>query len=194
LSAASRYVEIDVSGDAINIPADVVPGIIISNAASATNLVVWIESEPAIDLGDETVWVALTVADLQSGIASPIYNQFSSAVMKEGQADPLPEIILNAVNRIRQAVRSGRKVSLGPNGTIPPSLRGDAIALAKYQFFSRSSALKAFVEEARTSAKDALDLFTRIAQGKETPETPSSPLTDESPNISAWGSDTKIDL
>lgn len=192
LGAGQKKVRVAVS-PTFAIAAGVVPTAVCVTAGGTVDLAVWIESS-ATSTGDDDNWVVLTAGMLQSRISSPEYAAFTASIIQGSQADPVPQILADIAQQVRAAVRSGRKTALGPAGTIPASLKNAALALSKYQVFSRVTALRQYCEAMRGEVKDATELLTQVATGKITPEDPSDPLTTESTNDVEWGSDTKIDL
>ena len=93
--------------------------------------------------------------------------------MKTGQNDPVPSLLDDVTERVRNAIRSGGRVGLGAADTIPASLRDAALSIAKYRLFGRVSVLRAQAELAQKDAEAAERQLERLEDGKAIVEGPS---------------------
>ena len=179
-------------GDGLNIAAQVRPGVIVTAAGNASDLVAWLTAEVTIEEAAEADWLTLTASHLQSRIAAAEYNAFTAALISSGQSDPVPQLLNHVSERIRQAVRSGGKVALGAAGMIPASLIDCGLSIAKYRLFGRVSSMKRFAELAKDDNDQALDELKAVAKGELVPEAPSTATEDAptpQPNITERTSD-----
>jgi hypothetical protein len=157
---------------------------------------VWIESDVLPVAGEAGSWVVLTAGMLQSRIAAPQYNMITSSAMQGLQADPVPQILADVTESVRDAVRSGSKVAIGPDGTIPSSLKTQALTLAKYELYSRVPSMATAIELLRPDKVAADAYLVKVAQGTIRPASPTTGTETETSNtnVAASGSETKIGL
>jgi phage gp36-like protein len=140
-------------------------------------------------------WISLTLADLNVGKVAALVTQLRTAALAENQPDPVPEVVTNATNRIRQEIAAGGKTVLDADATkIPPSLKSLAVRMVLREAQSRLNALGGLPlsEDERQEEKNDLRYLERIANGNPTVEastnpeaTPSVQAAVASPRISA---------
>jgi len=113
-------------------------------------------------------WLAPTSADLQRALLPDEY----AAVQALYTADPAAlnpidsgaSYILEAVRHFRDAIRSGGKVDMGPDDTLPPGCVRQALNVAAYNFLS---ALGTKICDARAKLYDhANEYWKSIATGE----------------------------
>jgi hypothetical protein len=105
------------------------------------------------------MWNALNADDLLSAVTGPERKLFGTGDAAPGTGDRLDAQVGWVVDQVRGKVAACAKNrdAMGPNGTIPSELYGDAIAILRYQFLNSFPAGKMFLDEGRTRAyTDAL--------------------------------------
>lgn len=109
------------------------------------------------------MWREPTTDDLRDCLLEAELSAFGRASVAEGK-DPVAKAIDNAVGRFRAALRSGARVSMGPDRTLPHDLIPQAMQVAAYFFIG--SRVGAKVTETRTQLyNDAVKLAERIESG-----------------------------
>ena len=109
------------------------------------------------------MWREATTDDLRDCLLEAELSAFSRASVAEGK-DPVAKAIDNAVGRFRAALRSGARVSMGPDRTLPHDLIPQAMHVAAYLFIG--SRVGAKLTDARTTLyNDAIKLAERIESG-----------------------------
>jgi mRNA-degrading endonuclease toxin of MazEF toxin-antitoxin module len=181
----------------LDAPLELVPGAalaaVVAAAGGASDVTVKITSQ--VDPNElDSAWVLFTPGSLQGRITALESNTFLSSLLNGTQADPMPEIAFAVCKNVRNAVLSGSKSPLGPEGTIPASLLDDAVAIAKFNLFGSATAMKDSIDALRSAAKMSLDKLEKIARGAWRIEEPENPITTEKPNRARWGSDPPVDL
>lgn len=162
------------AGAGITVEAAVYPGIEIVTASDAEDLAFWFEMTVTDAANTETGWIMLTAAMLQSRISAPEYERLTSSLIQYGQSDPVPSLLDDVTERVRNAIRSGGRVGLGATDTIPASLRDAALSIVKYRLFGRVSILRSLAEMAKDDAEAAERQLERIEDGKTLVEGPST--------------------
>lgn len=109
------------------------------------------------------MWREPTTDDLRDAMLEAELSAFSRASVAAGK-DPVAKAIDNAVGRFRAALRSGARVSMGADRTLPHNLIPQAMHVAAY--FYIGSRVGAKVSETRTQLyNDAIKLAERIESG-----------------------------
>jgi hypothetical protein len=193
LGEATKYGENTVAGQGLVVGPGLSPGVQLLAGNGVRNLTVWLVSTPSAPTSDEGEWIVFAEGDVQSTMSAPEWAQFTSGVVTGG-TDPCPEIITRVTNHIRDAIRSGRKVPLGPDGMIPPSMLDPACDMSRYKLFCKYPALNRYAEFARPMYKDALDTVAEVKKGLTTPQAPDCPLQGEDQNVAASGGDDPIEV
>jgi hypothetical protein len=104
-------------------------------------------------------WNSLNSDDLLSALTQPERDLFGTGDSGPGSGDRLDSIVLWVVDMVRGKVAACAKNrdAMGPNGTIPAELYGDAVAIARFQLLTSFPAGKMFLDDARMRAyTDAL--------------------------------------
>lgn len=115
-------------------------------------------------------WSELTPTDVMREFNAAEESAYTSAGGKS--ADDLGQIVGTVVDEIRGAIRSGR-YPLGADGTIPDSLAGTAIAMARWRFLLSLPGVHGLTTPEREDAyKRALHLLDRVADQKYAVEAP----------------------
>jgi len=125
-----------------------------------------------------TPWITIAIDKLQDAKAAALVEQLRTAALGEGQADPVPDVIVDVTNRIRQEIAAGGKTVLSADATkIPPSLRRLAMRMIIREAQSRLNVMGALPlsdDERKEWDKDDRYL-ERIADGDLTVESPDDP-------------------
>jgi hypothetical protein len=128
-----------------------------------------------------TPWITITVAQLDTAKAAGMVDALQTAALADGQTDPLPEIIVDVITRIRMEVAGGGRTVLSQDDTlIPPSLKSLALRMVLRQAQSRLNAAGALPlsdDERKEWDKDER-LLERIAKGEITVENPVDPASE----------------
>ena len=112
-----------------------------------------------MDLSPKDVLRALSSQEL-AALKSPQIGGLAE------QDDLLAEMIDDVVVTIREAVANNRANTLGPDGTIPQSLRREALALLRMDLITRFDIRYAETDPRPTAAKAAMAKLADIAAGK----------------------------
>jgi hypothetical protein len=110
-------------------------------------------------------WISISTEDVYDYLAAEQAQALQSEALGDDQADPLPTIIADVVERIRAEVRANSANTLdAASGTIPPELRGAALALVVEAAQARLPALEMSDDQIRL-ANAARTLLKRVASG-----------------------------
>jgi phage gp36-like protein len=135
------------------------------------------------------MWSALNAYDINATLTAPeisLFNEGDSFSTASPRLDSIISWVVDSVRAKVAACAENRNV-MGPVGTIPSELYGDAIAIARYQLLTSFPAGKNFLDEGRTRTyTDALKHLDDVAAGKLAIE-PSGGTT-FAPDLSAFGS------
>jgi hypothetical protein len=104
-------------------------------------------------------WNSLNADDLKSALTQPEIDLFEQGASDSSSSARLDAIVGWVVDMVRGKVAACAKNrdAMGPNGTIPAELYGDAIAIARFQLLTSFPAGKMFIDDARMRAyTDAL--------------------------------------
>lgn len=124
-----------------------------------------------------TPWITILIDKLQDAKAAAMVDQLRTAALGAGQVDPVPDVIIDVTNRIRQEIAGGGKTVLSADATkIPPSLRRLAMRMIIREAQSRLNVMGALPlsdDERKEWDKDDRYL-ERIADGLavEAPDDP----------------------
>ena len=162
--------------DDLLVPANVFPGIKIVHAADSADIVAWLTSSVTPAEVSTDPWPLPTVADLRTHISDPEWESFTQDTLQLSGGDPVPALLQQSVDRIRNAVSRGGFV-MGALGTVPRELLTHTIDFAKYKLFSRVASLKAYAEGMKPVA-DGIEKFLDdyVAAGKSSVSMPTTPL------------------
>jgi len=125
----------------------------------------WIESAIPASAADDT-WSLPTSANIQGSISDPEWTAFHSAVLQTLIGDPIPGILTDTVNEIRDAIRTGRRNNLGPVGTIPGGMMHTLAHIGKWHLFETVESMSGFADKAKTAKKDAEDYLDKVRKGE----------------------------
>jgi hypothetical protein len=111
-------------------------------------------------------WTSISKQDVYDYLAADQVDALSSEALGEEQDDPLPTVIADVAQRIRAEVGGNSANTLDPiAGTIPPELRGAALALIIEAAQARIPSLTMSSDQIRL-ANTARTLLQRVASGK----------------------------
>jgi phage gp36-like protein len=118
-------------------------------------------------------WITLSADDLLRSLSGPERQALQSAALGAGQSSPLPGILADITQEIRGYLAARPEASLGPAGTIPPSLTTAALSRARFEAFTRLPVTRALLTEDRVEAnKQAIALLRDVAAGRFRVESP----------------------
>jgi hypothetical protein len=100
------------------------------------------------------MWIELIEAHLLTRMSGVELDRLRSAVLEEGQADPVQDVFDQVTRKVRSRVAACMQNKLGPEGTIPDELLDDALALCVMKVMTRPGGTTIDPEEQR--AKDAV--------------------------------------
>lgn len=136
------------------------------------------------------MWIEITVADVQTRLAGAELSAYRGSALAQGQADPLPEIVVAVVDEIRGYVAACSRNTLGAGNTIPSKLKASALSMIRYRLITRLPL--SIGEERKQEYRDALDLMRDVASCKFAVEEPQTPDESEAiaTSLPAMGSRT----
>lgn len=137
--------------------------------------------------GTADTWRLPTAGDIQSTISAPEYQTFTNTLLSTGQPDPVPALMDEVVNLIRDNIRTGRRTPLGVAGTLPGGVFWVFVNIVRYQLFSRTSSVPEPMEKAEKAFDKAMDYLTEIREGKVEVIRPT--VIGEQVNSGSWGSE-----
>lgn len=106
-------------------------------------------------------WIVLSGEDLRS-VLNPAEL---SAYMARSTTDDLDDMVQDVVVTIREAVANNRANVLGPDGTIPRSLRREALAIARMDLITMCDVRYGETDPRPLAAKKAEEKLKMIAAG-----------------------------
>ena len=110
-------------------------------------------------------WISISTEDVYDYLAAEQAAALQSEALGDTQADPLPTLIADVVARIRAEVRgNSSNVVDATSNTIPPELRGAAMALIVESAQARLPSLEMTDDQVRL-ANAAGALLKRVADG-----------------------------
>lgn len=123
-------------------------------------------------------WITLTVEQLDTAKAAALVDALRTAALRDGQGDPLPEIITAVTARIRMEIAAGGKTILSADpAKVPPSLKSLALRMVLREGQSRLNAVGALPlsEDEKMEWREDIRFLERIAKGEITVEEPDDP-------------------
>lgn len=135
-------------------------------------------------------WITLTEEMLLTRISGPELSGFRAAALGTAQEDPLDEIMATVTSRVRNEVGSCSDNVLGPDGTIPASLKHAALSLVVIDVMSRAAGVIIDPDGVRQKAAESAErLLVRTARCEFNIEPPDEASTEQvgymKPSISA---------
>lgn len=114
------------------------------------------------------MWMVLSPNDVLRALSSQELAALKSPQIGGAaqQDDLLREMIDDVVVTIREAVANNRANTLGPDGTIPQSLRREALALLRMDLVTRCDIRYAETDPRPAAAKAAIAKLADVAAGK----------------------------
>lgn len=109
------------------------------------------------------MWREPTTDDLRDAMLEAELSSLSRVSVANGK-DPVAKAIDNAVGRFRSALRSGARVSMGPDRTLPHDLIPQAMHVAAFLFIGGRVGAKVSAERTKLY-DDAVKLAERIESG-----------------------------
>jgi len=149
---------------ALNIPAESVLSISVTQDGGATDLAVWFELISTATGAPDT-WFVPDAGKFLEDISAPEYAAFTSRAVTGG-VDRLPGLINDTVAEIREAIRSGQRNNLGPAGTIPSGAAHIFMHICKWHFFDFVKSVPQFAEKSEKAKEQAEADLREIREGK----------------------------
>ena len=125
--------------------------------------------------GSADAWFVPTISTLQSAISAPEWATFTESYLKQGQSDPVPQIIANAVNEITTAIRTGSRNNIGPVGSIPGGALNLFLQTAQWYFFKTVKSLTIADNALKEMREWANAEIEKICEGKRKFIQPTNP-------------------
>ncbi|MDR2673848.1 MAG: DUF1320 family protein [Opitutaceae bacterium] len=129
------------------------------------------------------MWITPTPADISRALTAPEKRAAQSTAVEEGQPDPLPGALADAVQLARGYIAACARNRLGGDGTIPASLLSTVLAIARWELLTRFPDVGLTTDARRAEYDDALARLRDAAAGRlaieQPPEEP--PPTDKLP-------------
>ena len=124
-------------------------------------------------------WITITIADLKDAKVSTLVEACRTAALGSGQTDPVPNIIANAIARIRAEISGcARNILDADTTTIPSDLKSLACRMIVREAMSRIK--RPLAEDEREEQRNDLKYLERISKCDIPVATPDNPLlTDE---------------
>lgn len=139
----------------------------------------------------ETIWKAVTEADMQRTCMSPMLDALRQEVLAVGQADPLTGAIEDAVAETRAAVEScDENVAASDTTTVPPSLRAATCWIALAYLQKRISTLR-LTQDQKDEIEEARGILKEVAACDRAVARASDPLAE--PDVQRGGGATVVD-
>lgn len=107
-------------------------------------------------------WIVLSSADFKQVLSTSEL----AAYEKRGTPEILEEIIQDVVITVREAILNNRANALGVDGTIPRSLRREALAIARMDLITRCEIRYTETDPRPVAARKAEKKLELIAAGK----------------------------
>ena len=129
-------------------------------------------------------WIELTESHLQTQLSGVEIDLIKDTLLGEGQDDPVPDTLSNAVNEARGYISAGG-ITLGATGTIPDRLISHVVARSVVNLIDRVPTLIGTLDPERSRrdrAKEALGIFRDVKSGNFSI---TDPVTDEESSESA---------
>ena len=118
-------------------------------------------------------WREITDEDVLNSLTGPETAAFRSAALRDGQDDPLPEIIITVTDEVRGYIGGCSNNRLEAGATLPRAVIHHAVAIIRYRLISR---LPISINDAREQEyKDARSFLKDVAACRVVIEQPSTP-------------------
>lgn len=130
------------------------------------------------------MWIALTEADVATGLTGPELTAAKTAALKVGQTDPVADVIDDVTREVRSRVAACKANSLGDAGMIPDECKGHAVSLCVFRLAKRLPRAVLLDEDRRTANTQAIAFLRDVAAcdvALEQPETPSEEVVTKIP-------------
>ncbi len=128
-------------------------------------------------------WIIPTENDILSRISSAELEAIRSAVLADGQADPVSETLDQVIDEVRGFIAGNPANVLGPDGTIPEKLLNAALSIFVPMFLARAGGTAIDPEGERAKQRDrAYKTLERVSDGKFAIDEPAE-KSDETPFV-----------
>jgi len=118
-------------------------------------------------------WITLTTEKARAAMAAGEWDQFADGALTAGGADPVVQGVRVITAAVRGAVQASGKNTLGPAGTVPPELEGEALMLLLENLSTRIPNSGIVWDEVRKNRlSEAKSILTEVREGKYRVTTP----------------------
>lgn len=112
-------------------------------------------------------WRAITETDVLAVLNGTESTALRGALLASGQTDPLPDLIDQVTNHVRDSIRSCRDNVLDPtDGTVPEACIPAAVDMIVYRLSQRLGRALPVTDDRREAMKSAEKYFERVASCK----------------------------
>jgi phage gp36-like protein len=136
-------------------------------------------------------WNIITTDDIKSRLAGAELNALQTAALADGQVDPTPEIIAQAIDEVRGYVAAGGN-TLGLDGTVPSKLKLTTLNIIRYRLCSRLPVASLLTESRIKEYDDAVRLLEQVAAKKFAVEEPTVAATEQAGASSPRFNNSKV--
>lgn len=127
----------------------------------------------------EPTWRELTEADLSSVIDNEELEAYRDRATTDGGVDPLPALIVNAVQECRDRIRANRDNTLAPGDTIPVGMIARCLVMIRHRVLT---IIKTPIgEDRRREYEDAMAYLKDVAKGLVSIPQPEEATTEPAP-------------
>ncbi|AHF94603.1 hypothetical protein OPIT5_29290 [Opitutaceae bacterium TAV5] len=82
-------------------------------------------------------WRTITEDDLRTVLTGTEIDSVRTVALEDGAGDPVPGTLANVVQTVRGYIAGCSRNTLGPAGTLPEQLVGDAMVIARHRLLTR---------------------------------------------------------
>lgn len=119
------------------------------------------------------MWREVLEDDVLTGISGPETVAYQSAALKEGQVNPLPEIIATVTDEVRGYIAGCSNNRLEAGSTLPRAVIHHTVAIIRYRLISRLPIRVS--DEREQEYKDARSFLRDVSACRVAIEQPSTP-------------------
>lgn len=119
-----------------------------------------------------TPWLIITADMVLTKLSSPELVAFRTKAIGSGQADPLPEIITQAVASVRQGIGQNTANILAEGETVPPSALRHVLAIIRPMIASRLPGMTRLMDDIRKTEWETAETWLRSKPLVESPVDP----------------------
>jgi phage gp36-like protein len=120
------------------------------------------------------MWRPLNEADLRTVLTAPEIDACRTAALNQGEPDPVPATLALVAQTVRGYIAGCSRNTLGPAGTLPEQLIGDAGVVARHRLLTRFPEVGLLSDARVNEYNQAMTALRDVAAGRiavESPET-----------------------